>query len=148
MQEQNKELVRRLFEECWNRGDLTRLDQMLSSDYQEHDPAEENFGADFGSGPEYYRNINRAYRSAFPDLNFEIEDLIAEGDRVVARWTSRGTHRGDLFGISPTGKRLAVKGISMHRFADGKLRETWVNWDAFGMLKQLGVVGEPARTRG
>jgi steroid delta-isomerase-like uncharacterized protein len=147
MQEQNKTLVRRVFEECWNRGDLTRLDEIMTRDYAEHDPNQENFGADFGRGSDYYRNLNRFYRTVFPDLHFEIEDLIAEEDRVVARWTSTGTHRGDLMEIPPSGKRVRVRGISVHRIANGKLVETWVNWDAFGMLKQLGVVGEPARSR-
>jgi steroid delta-isomerase-like uncharacterized protein len=147
MQEQNKALVRRVFEECWNRGDLTRLDEIMTRDYAEHDPNQENFGADFGRGSDYYRNLNRFYRTVFPDLHFEIEDLIAEEDRVVARWTSTGTHRGDLMEIPPSGKRVRVRGISVHRIANGKLVETWVNWDAFGMLKQLGVVGEPARSR-
>jgi steroid delta-isomerase-like uncharacterized protein len=147
MQEQNKALVRRIFEECWNRGDLTNLDQILSSDYVEHDPADENFGADFGSGPDYFRKTHQTYRSAFPDLKFEIEDLIAEGDRVVARWTTTGTHRGDLMGISPTGKRTSVKGVSVHRIAGGRIKESWIQWDAFGLMRQLGAISEPARSR-
>jgi steroid delta-isomerase-like uncharacterized protein len=147
MHDQNKALVRRLFEECWNRGDLSNLNQWLSNDYVEHDPAERNFAADYGRGPDYFRKINQIYRSAFPDLRFDIRDLVAEGDRVVARWATTGTHRGPLMGISPTGKRTEVDGVSIHRIVDNRIQETWVVWDAFGLMRQLGVVGEPARSR-
>ena len=82
------------------------------------------------------------YRGAFPDLHFTLEDVIGEGDRVVVRWTATGTHKAEVMGVPATGKRVAVTGIEVSRFADGKLAETWVNWDALGLLRQLGAIPE------
>ncbi len=84
------------------------------------------------------------YRTAFPDLRFTIEDLVAEGETVVVRWSARGTNTGELDEIEPTGKYVEISGISIARFAGGKMVEGWVNWDMYGMLKQLGLVPEGA----
>jgi predicted ester cyclase len=70
-------------------------------------------------------------------------DLIAEGDKVAGRWTARGTHKGDLFGIPPTGKQGTVTGIDIYHFAGGKIEENWSNWDALGLMQQLGVIPAP-----
>jgi steroid delta-isomerase-like uncharacterized protein len=91
-------------------------------------------------GPEEFKQFVRMYRSAFPDLVLTVEDQIAEGDRVVTRFTARGTHRGDLMGIPPTGKRVAVTGISIDRISNGKSVESWTNYDLMSMMQQLGVV--------
>ena len=85
------------------------------------------------------------YRSAFPDIQFTIEDLIAEGDKIVTRYTARGTHRGDLQGIPPTGRQVTVTGIIISRFANGKFVEGWLDFDALGMLQQLGVIPAPGQ---
>jgi len=82
------------------------------------------------------------YRTAFPDLRLTIEDIIAEGETVMARWSCRGTHRGDLSGIAPTGKHFTISGVSIACFANGKMVEGWINWDALGLMQQLGVVPE------
>ena len=76
-----------------------------------------------------------------------IEDIIAEGETVVARWTCRGTHKGDLSGIAPTGKQFNISGVSIARFASGKVVEGWINWDALGLMQQLGVVPELAKAK-
>ena len=86
------------------------------------------------------------YRSAFPDMQLTIEDQIAEGDKVVTRWTARGTHQGELMGIPPTGKQATVTGITVGRVANGKFVESWSNFDALGMMQQLGVVPVPGQT--
>jgi predicted ester cyclase len=83
------------------------------------------------------------YRSAFPDLRVPIEDLIAEGDRVVTRWTARGTHQGELIGNAPTGNRVAVTGIIVDRVSGDKIEEEWVNYDTLHLMQQIGAVPQP-----
>jgi predicted ester cyclase len=86
------------------------------------------------------------YRSAFPDLSFEVQETVTDGEWVAVRWTSTGTHEGELMGIEPTGKKTAVEGIELDRIEDGKIVESRVSWDALGLLQQLGAVPEsPAR---
>ena len=136
MSEQNKAVVRRLFEELWNKGNLSLADQLFTPNYTHHDSS----SPDFGHGPESERKRATLYRTAFPDLRLTIEDLIAEGDTVMARWSCRGTHKGDLNGIAPTGKPFTISGVTIARLLNGKLAESHVNWDALGMMQQLGVV--------
>ena len=83
-------------------------------------------------------------RAAFPDLQYTVEDQIAEGDKVVTRYTASGTHRGELMSIVPTGSRVEITGISITRIEDGKIEEIWENYDALGMMRQLGVIPSPA----
>ena len=141
MSEQNKAIVRRLFEELWNKGNLSVADQLFSPNYAHHDPST----PDFGRGPESERKRATLYRTAFPDLQLPIEDIIAEGETVMARWSCRGTHKGDLSGIAPTGKQFSISGVSIARLTNGKMAEGWVNWDAQGLMQQLGVVPQLAK---
>ncbi len=143
MSEQNKAIVRRLFEELWNKGNLSVADQLFSPNYTHHDPST----PDFGRGPESERKRATLYRTAFPDLQLTIEDIIAEGETVMARWSCRGTHKGDLSGIAPTGKQFSISGVSIARLTNGKMAEGWVNWDAQGLMQQLGVVPELAKVK-
>ena len=83
------------------------------------------------------------YRAAFPDTHLTIEDQIAEGDKVVTRWTATGTNQGTLMGIPPSGKRVTITGISITRIANGKAVEDWVNFDTLGMLQQIGAIPTP-----
>jgi predicted ester cyclase len=87
------------------------------------------------------------YRTAFPDMRLTIEDIVAEGETVMARWSCRGTHKGDLSGIAPTGKPFTISGVTIVRLANGKMVEGWVNWDALGLMQQLGVVPELAKAK-
>lgn len=135
--EDNKALVRRGFEEIWNRGNLAVIDEFIAPNYVDHEPTTTL------QGPEAHKQFVLMYRSAIPDLHITIEDQIAEGDKVVTRWTARGTHQGPLMGIPPTGKQAVVTGID--RFANGKAVEAWNNFDALGMLQQLGVVPAPGQ---
>src|SRR6516164_8707900 len=128
MSEKNKAVVRRLFEEVWNKGDLGVADECFAATYTHHDPST----PDFGHGPEGEKKRATLYRAAFPDLRLMLEDLITEGETVVVRWSCRGIHTGELGGIAPTGKEISVTGISIARFADGKMVEGWINWDALG----------------
>jgi len=143
MSDTNKNVVRRLFEEVWNKGNLPVADQLFASTYRHHDPST----LDFGQGPESEKSRVNLYRTAFPDLRLTVEDLISEGETVMARWSCRGTHKGDLSGIAPTGKQFTISGISIARFISGKMVEGWVNWDALGLMQQLGVVPELAKPK-
>jgi steroid delta-isomerase-like uncharacterized protein len=133
--EQNKANNRRVFEEAFNQGKLAVIDEVCAPNYVLYDPTGPVHT------PEGFKQFISVYRTAFPDLHFTIEDEIAEGDKVVMRWTSRGTHRGELMGIPPTGKQSTVTGITIARAAaNGKFEEVWNNLDTLGMLQQLGVI--------
>jgi steroid delta-isomerase-like uncharacterized protein len=143
MSEENKTVIRRSFEELWNKGNLSVADELFAPNYTHHDPST----PDVGRGPESERKRVTLYHTAFPDLKLTIEDIIAEGETVMARWSCRGTHKGDLRGIAPTGKQFIITGLSVARFTDGKMAEGWINWDALGLMQQLGVVPELAKTK-
>ena len=102
---------------------------------------------DVGRGPESEKKRVTHYRNAFPDMRLTIEDIIAEGETVVARWSCRGQHKGELNGIAPTGKQFAISGVTIARFANGKIVEGYVNWDALGLMQQLGVVPEIGKAK-
>jgi steroid delta-isomerase-like uncharacterized protein len=143
MSDSNKNVVRRLFEEVWNKGNQAVADELFAPTYAHHDTST----SDFGRGPDGEKRRAMHYRTAFPDIRFTVADLVAEGETVVARWSCQGTHKGDLNGIAPTGKQFTISGISVARFANGKISEGWVNWDALGMMQQLGVVQDLAKAK-
>lgn len=134
--EQNKSILRRWIEEGWNGHNVAVADELYAPDFTQTDP----------STPMPVKGIQaiKAYVSGFltalPDMRFETHDLVAEGDKVVWRFTSTGTHLGTLLGIEPTGKSVAVSGTATFRFSANKIAEAWVNFDALGMLQQLGVI--------
>lgn len=134
-QAENKELVRRSNDELWDEGNLDFIEGYVAEDYVEYNTASP---API-RGPDGYRQNVELVRSAFPDLEVTTEDLIAEGDKVVTRYTLTGTHEGPLMGIEPTGKKIEIEGISIGRFEDGQVVEGWSNIDVFGMMQQLGV---------
>ena len=136
MSEENKALVRRFLEEAFNKGNLGVVDEICASDYVLHDPA----SPEEIRGPEGIKGFVQMYRSAFPDSHITLEDLIAEGDKVVSRWTARGTHQGELFGIPPSGNQVEVSGITISRFEGGKFVEDWSNSDTLGLMQQIGAV--------
>lgn len=131
--EENKAVVRRLVEEVINNRNLDLVDGLIAPNYEYHDPAQPM------RGPQGFKDLMTSYFTAFPDLQFAIEDMIAEGDKVVSRWTARGTHRGELMGIAPTGKLVTVTGIVISRIANGKFVDDWESLDALGMLEQIGA---------
>ncbi len=133
--EHNKAIVRRLYDEVFNKGNLSAADEILAPNYSLHDPA----APKFAGGRQAYKRFQARYLKAFPDHRITVEDQIAEGNKVVTRWVARGTHRGDLQGIRPTGKRVTVTGITISRISRGKIAEDWQNWDSLGLLQQLGV---------
>jgi steroid delta-isomerase-like uncharacterized protein len=133
--EENKALARRVLEEMFNKGNLDVADELLATDYVDHDPA---MPEDI-HGPEGFKEYVGAYRSAFSDLHLEIEEQIAEGDLVTTRWTGTGTHDGELAGIPPTGNRVTLPGMEIVRISDGKLVEGWEGYDMMTLMRQLGV---------
>ena len=143
MSDTNKTLVRRLFDEVWNKGHQQVADELFAQNYNHHDSST----PDLGRGPDSEKKRVTLYRNAFPDIRFTVEDLIAEGESVTARWSCHGTHKGELNGIAPTGKQFTISGISVARFTNGKMIEGYVNWDALGMMQQLGVVPELAKSK-
>jgi steroid delta-isomerase-like uncharacterized protein len=136
MSEQNKALARRVVDELFVGGNLDLADELVTQDFVGHDVA----APEPIRGPEGLKEQAKGYRDAFPDLGLKIEDQIAEGDRVVTRWTATGTHKGDLFGIAPTGKQTTIAGVTIDRFSGGKIAESWDMWDSLGLMQQLGVV--------
>lgn len=138
MSEQNKQLIRRAFEDVYNRGNLDLIDELVSSDFVAHSSTEDVYG------PAGIKQFVTELRTAFPDLHMTIDDQVAEGDRVVTRWTATGTHTGPYRGIPPTGKQGKITGIDIDRIVDGKGVECWSNEDDLGMLQQLGVVPDMA----
>jgi len=139
----NQAIVRRYIDEVWNQRNLAVLDEIMAADSVSHDMA-----PGMQAGIEGLKQGIQMYLNAFPDLHFTVELEIAQGDLVATRWTSRGTHRGELMGIPPTGKTVTVTGIDINRIAGGKLVEHWGNYDMLGMLQQLGVVPMPGAAAG
>ncbi len=135
MSEENKALVRRWFEEVWNRGRAEAIDEMFAEDGVAHGLADAS--GEPLRGPASFRPFHRSFREAFPDIEVVVEDVIAEGDKVVARNTVTGTHRGEYLGLPPTGRTIAYSEIFIFRFANGRIAETWGVVDVFSQLRQL-----------
>src|SRR5215216_3217142 len=130
--EENEAVVRREQVELWNHtGNLDAAQELFAPDYVE---AAKQEAADF--------------RRGFPDVISTIEDLIAEGNKIVARWRSRATHQGDYMGIAPTGKEVQFMGISLYRIEEGKIAESWTVEDQFGLMRQIGAIREPGQAQG
>jgi len=138
----NEKASRAVIEEIFGAGRYDLADELVQADAIGHDPAL----PEAVRGPEGLKEAAKGYRAAFPDLTMTVGQTIADGDNVAVRWTARGTHKGDLFGISPTGKQATVTGITIDRYADGKIAESWTNWDTLGLLQQLGAVPTALQT--
>ena len=130
--EENKSLLRRFFEEL-NKGNLGVWDELCAPGYIYHGTAGD-------MTREQSKNHAASLLAAFPDINSTIDDVFAEGDRVVARYSLRGTHQGVYGGLPRTGKQVTIKGMEIDKLADGKFIETWAVSDTFGLLQQLGVI--------
>jgi steroid delta-isomerase-like uncharacterized protein len=130
----NKTLLQRFFQEIYNQGDLHVADELVATHYINHNPAPGEM-----SGREGFKAFVAYLRRAFADLQFTIEDQVAEGDKLVTRFTISGLHQGEFAGIPTTGKFARVTAIGIHRIVDGQIVESWLNWDALGMMHQLGA---------
>jgi len=134
MSTQNKVILRRFFEELFNQGNLAAADEIVSATYRNHNAAPGETPGRVG-----LTQFVTYLRSGFRDLNFTIDDQVAEGDKVVTRWNATGIHQGEFAGVPATGKPVVITAINIHRVVDGQIQEGWLNWDALGMLQQLGV---------
>jgi steroid delta-isomerase-like uncharacterized protein len=132
--ERNKATVRRFYEEVWARGNLDVADEVFAGDYVRHDFRP----GDPVPGPEGQKRIAADFRAAFPDLEFGIDFLLAEGDMVAGRWTARGTHSGAWAGVPATGRRMEFSAINVFRFQDGRVVEIWNHRDDLGLMQQIG----------
>ncbi len=133
--EANKAIVRRIYEEGLNCGDLDLLDRVLAESLVDHSSFPVN-----ANGRDSFKQRFRSVLLAFPDANMTVEDGIATGDKVVFRWTLRGTHTGPFASVEPTGRHVVVTGINITRIEDGKVVEHWASFDHLGLLQQLGVM--------
>ena len=142
--EDNKVLVRRMFEEVWTQGNIDAADQFFAPNYIIHNPADPSAQQ---RGPESVKQFVTAARTAFPDILISVEEIITEGEKVATRYTWRGTQKGPLWNIPPTGRQVMVTGILISRLVDGRFAEDWGVVDMLGLVNQLGVVPPPGQTR-
>jgi steroid delta-isomerase-like uncharacterized protein len=133
MSELNKTLARRWFEDLFSRGNLDVANEILSAEFVDHLTHEDERGL------EELKAYVTIYRAAFPDIKDTLEQIVAEGDKVVVRWTSRGTHQGEFMGAAPTGRHVTFTGMRLFRIAENKIAESWVNIDERGLQEQLGT---------
>jgi steroid delta-isomerase-like uncharacterized protein len=129
---------RRLLEESFNEGRLELAEQLISPEAVNHDPAEPARMRGL-RGPELFKQTVTMYRAAFPDVRITVDDVIAADDKVALRWHSEGTHQQELEGLAPTGARGSITGISIDLWKDGKIVESWSEWDNLGLARQLGA---------
>ena len=142
MSEENKAIVRRVFLELINKGNLDVADEVFAPGYVFRDP----LLSETVRGPEGFKRLIAGYLEAAPDARITIHDQIAEGDTVMTRWTAHGTHTGDLMGYPATGKRYELPGVLVSRLTAGKIVEDWEFRDDLGMLQQVGAIPRPGRS--
>ena len=140
MTEENKTVIRRLFEEVYNGHDFGVLDELVAQDVVNHSAV-----AEHRRGIEGFEHVMRWGLALAPDARYELTDMIAEGDMVACRVTVSGTQQGEMFGIPPTGKRFSAEHVHWHRVKDGKMVERWAVRDDLGTLIQLGIISPPGR---
>lgn len=140
----DKDIIKRFVEELWNARKLDVADQIFSDDCVTHQLRSGALAEPACRGPQEMKEHVSGWLISFPDLRFTIEQMIAERDRVVSQLMMEGTHQGIWMGISPTGKRLQIRMITIHRIANGKIVEDWVLVESLGLFQQLGAVPDTA----
>jgi steroid delta-isomerase-like uncharacterized protein len=135
----NKLIVRRFFEEIFNQGNLAAADEIVAVDYLNHNAAPTE-----APGREGLKQFVSYAHAGLRDLQFTLDDQVAEDDKVVTRWTATAIHQGEFAGIPATGKRVTITAINIHRVVEGQIQEGWLQWDALGLLQQLGQFGMAA----
>jgi predicted ester cyclase len=138
--QQNKATARRWFHDILAQGKLDVADEIFATNHVIHDPHAPPTG--WPNGPQGLKMVAGVFGGAFSNWDITIDDQIAEGDRVVTRWTARAVHTGPFPGLAPTGRSATVTGANIARFADGKITESWFNFDMLGLLQQLGAIPE------
>jgi len=140
-EEANKALIRREYQELWNGGKLEVIDELYAPDFAGHMPGRPDI-----HGTESIRQMAGVFYTAFPDMQYTIADMVAEGDKVAVRWILIGAHKGELMGVPATDVQVTLRGNSILRFADGKCVELWSSFDARLMWLQLGVAPPSGRS--
>ena len=138
----NKAIVRRLYDEVWNKRRLEVVDELISPSHALNDPIVS--GSQIG--PEFYKRRVAELTTSFPDLRFTIEDLFTEKGKVCVSWIISGTHQGEFMDIPATGSKISVEGITIHHITTGKIPDSHARWDALGLLRQLGDVSSVRQT--
>jgi steroid delta-isomerase-like uncharacterized protein len=141
MSDENKTLLRRWFEEVWNKGSEESIDEMFAEDGIAHGLADE--GGNPLRGPAGFKPFFRKFRAAFPDIEVVVEDTITEGDKIAARCTVRGKHQSDSLGFAATQQPMEISGMTIVRVRDGTIVEAWNNFDFMSMFQQLGALNQP-----
>lgn len=139
--ESNKKIARQ-FWDYFAKGDIQQVENLWGSDYKLHFPNKTN-----ALTKEESKQILKAYNTAYPDIKFSVEDQIAEGDLVVTRIIANGTHKGEFQGVPATNKKVRITGVSIHRIINGKIVEEWAEFDALGLMQQIGAIPEPAHAQ-
>jgi steroid delta-isomerase-like uncharacterized protein len=127
-------LIRRVYQEVWNKGNTAIAGEFVSPEYTIHDPLIKH-----EPGVKAFTHYVNLMRATFPDIQFTIEDLFESGDKVTTRWRAHGTQKSEFLGVPPTDKEVTVTGVTITRFSRGKIAESWTTWDGLGMMEQLGV---------
>ena len=138
--EEHKAVVWRFIATIWHQGQFETIEEVLAPTYVHHISLTAGDNGHEVHGADGIRREVTAWRSAFPDLRFTLEDLLVEGDKVVARWTCRGTHLGVFRGMAPTGKPITFTGMTLYRIAQGKIAEQWTVEDGVSLYQQLGLL--------
>ena len=143
MSTDNKAIVRRLYEEVWNKRRLELVDEIISPSHAIHDPTVSGSAV----GPEAYKRQVTRFITAFPDLRLTIEDIVGENEKLAVAWTISGTHKGEFMGIPATNKKVSVDGITINHIVNAKIMDSYISWDAWGAMQQLGVVPALGQTK-
>jgi steroid delta-isomerase-like uncharacterized protein len=142
MSAENIEVVKRWFDEVWNKGRMEAVDELFAGDGIAYGLGEA--GKDV-RGAQGFKPFVQRIRSAFPNIHITVDDTISEGDQVAARFSATMTHTGDALGFPATGKRVTVSGMSFSRIRNGQIVEGWNNWDIYGMMQQLEAAPHDAK---
>jgi steroid delta-isomerase-like uncharacterized protein len=143
MSMENKTIIRRLYEEVWNERKLAVVDELISPSHALHDPIVSGSQV----GPELYKRRVVELTTGFPDLRLVVEDTIAEREKFVVSWIVSGTHKGEFMQIPATNRKISLEGITIHHIRNGKILDSYVRWDALGLMRQLGVIPAQGRTK-
>jgi steroid delta-isomerase-like uncharacterized protein len=139
----NRAIILRLYDEVWNKRKFEIVSELISPSHALSGP---NFSGS-SVGPEAYKHQVALFIAGIPDLRFTLEDTVSENDKVVVCWSMAGTHQGEFMGIPATNKKISFDGMTIHHITHGKIMDSFSNWDALGLMRQLGVVPASVQTR-
>jgi len=131
----NKTIAHRLYNEVWNERNLGLVDELMSPSHALHHANES--GSQIG--PQAYKATVTRFVNGFPDLEFTVNDIIVEGNKLAVAWTMAGTHRGEFYGVPPTNRKMSAEGITIHLIEKGKILESYSSWDTWGLMRQIGA---------